>query len=115
MMPLQMVALLGQHGRDLKDDARGRQQPGGPLIDTLLVQTVALMAAEHNHAALVPRVGRAHPQMETLGWNLDDPAAPAPYPDRGLYRIVHEWIVSCDLGGVHAAAIAPQASVRRQP
>jgi hypothetical protein len=99
MMPLQMVALLGQHGRDLKDDPRGRQQPGGPLIDTLLVETVALMAAEHDHAALVPGVGRAHPQTQTLGRHLDDPAAGAAYPDRGLYRIVHDPIISRDHDG----------------
>jgi hypothetical protein len=86
MMPLQMVALLRQHDRDLQDDACGRQQPGGSLIDTLLVQTIASMAVEHDHAAPVSGVGGTHPQTETLSWHLNDPAAGAVQPDRSLFR-----------------------------
>jgi hypothetical protein len=97
--PLQLVALVGQHCRDLQDDACGRQQSGGSFIDALLVETVALMATEHNHAASVSRVGWAHPQTQTLGRHLDDPAAGATYSDRGLYRIVHDHIISRDHDG----------------
>jgi len=84
MVPLQLVALVGQHRRDLQDDACGSQQSGGSFIDTLLVETVARMATEHNHAAPVSSVGRAHPQTETLGRHLDHSAAGAANPDRGL-------------------------------
>lgn len=94
MMPLQMVALVGQHRRDLQDDARGRQQPGGPLIDPLLLEIAAPMAAEHHYAAPVPGVGGAHRHTEPLSRHLDDPAAGAAHPDRGLDCIVHDRILS---------------------
>jgi len=106
MVPLQVVALLGQHGRDFQDDACGRQQPRGSLIHTLLVQTIASFAVEHDDAAPVSSVGGAHPQTETLSWHLNDPAAGAVHPDQSLFRILHEGIVSRDQGGVHEVVLA---------
>lgn len=93
MMPLPMVAWVGMHRRDLQDDARGRQQSGGPLIDRLLVEIAAPMAAKLNHAAPVAGLGQAHPQADPFGRHLDDPAAGAAYSDRGLDRIVHDCIL----------------------
>ena len=61
-VPLQLVALVGQHRRDLQDDACGSQQSGTSFVDALLVDTVALVATEYNNAAPVSRVGWAHPQ-----------------------------------------------------
>lgn len=88
-----MVAWVGMHRGDLQDDARGRQQPGGPLIDRLFVEIAAPMAAELNHAAPVAGLGQTHPQAEPFGRHLDDPAAGAVHPDRGLSRIVHDCIM----------------------
>ena len=74
------------------------------------METVALMETEHDHAASVSRGGWAHPQTETLGRQLDDPAAGATYPDRGLYRIVHDHIISRDHDG---ASLRGSATIQK--